>query len=271
MNSAKMGKMRDNALPPDSNGRTIAIGDIHGCSAALVGLIGEINLRAEDRLIFLGDYVDRGPDSRGVIEQLLELRKRCETICLLGNHEIIFRNVLGGLSAETWLGLGGQETLASYGGSLSQVPANHLKFLYELLPYYETQHEIFLHANYEASLPLDQQSEQMLFWEHLTGKFPAAHCSGKHVFLGHTPQANCEVGYFGHFTCLDTYCFGGGWLTGIDVGTGQVWQVAKTGQVRKNVGILQLLWRKISGGRGGGKPAAEAADLSANGVQSEKS
>jgi len=230
--------------------RTIAIGDIHGCSRALDGLIEEIKPVEHDRLIFLGDYVDRGPDSKGVIERLLDLRKRCEVICLLGNHEIIFRSVLSGLSAETWLGLGGQQTLTSYGGALKRVPTTHLEFLNDLLPYYETAKELFLHANYDATLPLSEQTEQMLFWEHLGEKFPAPHYSGKHVFLGHTPQANCEIGYFGHFTCIDTYCFGSGWLTAVEVETGQVWQASKKGQLRQNWRILKLLWRKFLALRG---------------------
>ena len=225
--------------------RTIAIGDIHGCLKALDGLIEEIDPQAHDRLIFLGDYVDRGPDSKGVIERLLELRKRCDAICLLGNHEIIFRSVLGGFPAETWLGIGGHQTLASYGGTLQSVPTNHLEFLHSLLPYFETARDLFLHANYDAALPLTEQTEQMLFWEHLGEKLPFPHCSGKHVFLGHTPQANCEIGYFGHFTCIDTYCFGGGWLTAIEVDSGEVWQVSQKGQLRRNWRILKLLWRKF--------------------------
>lgn len=226
--------------------RTIAIGDIHGCSSALDCLIEEIRLQEQDRLVFLGDYVDRGPDSRGVIERLLALRKRCQTVFLLGNHEIIFRSVLAGLPPAKWLEVGGQQTLASYGGSLEGVPAAHLAFLYDLLPYYETEKELFVHANYDATLPLSSQTEQMLYWEHLGDKLPSPHISGKHVYLGHTPQANFEIGNFGHFTCIDTYCFGGGWLSAIDVESGEIWQVSQNGQPRKKVGLSKVLWRNIA-------------------------
>ncbi|MDX1925617.1 MAG: metallophosphoesterase family protein [Pirellulaceae bacterium] len=231
--------------------RTIAIGDIHGCSRALDGLIEEIKPTASDRLIFLGDYVDRGPDSRGVIDRLLSLRKHCETICLLGNHEILFRSVLGGLPAEPWLGTGGQQTLLSYGGSLQGVPAEHLAFLYQLLPYYETEKALFVHANYDSRLPMAQQTEEMLYWEHLGENPPLPHVSGKHVYLGHTPQANLEIGYFGHFTCVDTYCFGGGWLSGVDVESGEVWQTSQNGQSKKKGRILELIWRKFQSLRAG--------------------
>jgi serine/threonine protein phosphatase 1 len=241
--------------------RTIAIGDIHGCSRALDGLIEEIKPTEQDRLVFLGDYVDRGPDSRGVIERLLDLRKRCVTICLLGNHEIIFRSVLGGFPAETWLAIGGQETLASYGGKLQQVPTTHLEFMYSLLPYFETDRDVFLHANYDASLPLSEQTEQMLFWEHLGAKFPAPHCSGKHVFLGHTPQANFEVGYFGHLTCIDTCCFGGGWLTAVEADSGEVWQVSQKGEPRRNWGIWKQLLRKFEALRRHPPPRANKQPL----------
>lgn len=225
--------------------RTIAIGDIHGCLKALDGLIEAINPGASDRLIFLGDYVDRGPDSRGVIERLIALQTRCKTIYLLGNHEIIFRSVLGGFPADTWLRIGGQQTLASYGGTLEGVPNSHVDFLCGLLPSYETERCLFVHANYDANLALSEQTEQTLFWEHLGEKLPLPHYSGKHVILGHTPQANFEIGYFGHFTCIDTYCFGNGWLTALEVESGEVWQVSQTGVLRQNIGILKLLWRRF--------------------------
>ena len=67
--------------------RTIAIGDIHGCSAALDALLNAIRPRPEDCIVTLGDYINRGPDSRGVIERLIELKDRCRLVPLLGNHE----------------------------------------------------------------------------------------------------------------------------------------------------------------------------------------
>src|SRR4029453_4765190 len=79
--------------PPPSKtsmpGRTIAIGDIHGCAAALGALVAAIEPTADDTLVALGDYVDRGPNSRGVLDELLALAKRCRLVPLLGNHEIM--------------------------------------------------------------------------------------------------------------------------------------------------------------------------------------
>src|SRR4051812_30312448 len=68
-------------------GRTIAIGDVHGCLRALAALLDAIGPDWEDTLVPLGDYIDRGPDSRGVLDQLLALAKRCRLVPLLGNHE----------------------------------------------------------------------------------------------------------------------------------------------------------------------------------------
>lgn len=77
-------------MPP----RTIAIGDVHGCAAALRALLEQIKPQSTDTIVMLGDCVDRGPDSRGVIETLLELRGRCELVPILGNHEEMMLNFL---------------------------------------------------------------------------------------------------------------------------------------------------------------------------------
>src|SRR5438128_6850305 len=69
--------------------RTLAIGDIHGCLTALDTLLGFVRPTPEDRLIFLGDYIDRGPDSKGVLNRLIELKRIRRFICLRGNHEIM--------------------------------------------------------------------------------------------------------------------------------------------------------------------------------------
>ena len=74
---------------PSQPGRTIAVGDIHGCSVALTAVLQAAAPQPEDTIITLGDHIDRGPDSRGVIERLLALAGRCRLIPLLGNHEML--------------------------------------------------------------------------------------------------------------------------------------------------------------------------------------
>ncbi len=227
--------------------RTIAIGDIHGCSKALRGLVETIDPQPNDRLIFLGDYVDRGPDSRGVIDFLLDLEKHCQTIFLLGNHEIMFRGALRGLDPQLWLQIGGSPTITSYGGKLDNVTDDHIRFLDHCVPHFETDQHLFVHANYLHDLPLAEQPEQSLFWEHLSDRIPEPHYSGKHVFLGHSPQPHGKIGAYGHFTCLDTGCFADYWLSAVDVESGQSWQVSKQGHLRENWRLVRQFWLRIRG------------------------
>lgn len=213
--------------------RLIAIGDIHGCSTALQNLLALVAPQPDDKLVFLGDYVDRGPDSAGVLDQLVGLLDRCEVVPLLGNHELmLLQSLTNRETFEFWKACGGNETLASYGGTLDNLPFEHLVFLRGLRPYYETPQFLFVHANYDENLPLNQTSEERLLWEHVKSNPPGRHCSGKTVIVGHTPQAKGEVLDLGHLICLDTYCFGGGWLTAMDVETRETWQADQHGRTR---------------------------------------
>ena len=226
--------------------RTIVIGDIHGCSKALRALIETIEPRGDDRLIFLGDYVDRGPDSKGVLDQLLEIEQRHDAVFLLGNHEIMFRGALRGLCPTHWLLSGGRQTITSYGGLLDGVPSAHQALLERCRPYWETDDALFVHANYLAHLPLAQQSEESLFWEHLGDRFPQPHVSGKHVYCGHTPQPGGNIGFYGYLTCLDTCCFGGYWLSAIAIESREVWQVSREGHLRQRWAPVRRVWAHCS-------------------------
>ncbi|QDV54692.1 metallophosphoesterase family protein [Rosistilla oblonga] len=220
------------------SGRTIAFGDIHGCSRALRTLIENIAPTPEDTLVFLGDYVDRGSDSRGVVDQLIELQQRCNLVPLLGNHEIMFLGVVcGGMEDKIWLACGGNATLASYGGALHHIPTRHIDFLKTCRSYWENDRNICVHASYLPEQPMDRLGEQHLFWEHLPPVAPLPHHSGKRVLVGHTPQANLEVLDLGHLVCIDTYCFGGGWLTAFDLDTAEVWQANLHGHARRKFGL----------------------------------
>jgi serine/threonine protein phosphatase 1 len=213
--------------------RTIAIGDIHGCSDALKALIDAIQPAADDTIVALGDYVDRGPDSREVISQLLTLGDRCHLVPLLGNHEIMMLNALSSQSDfSLWLNFGGLETLSSYGGNLDNLPPTHIDFLKSCQRTHETEFHIFLHANYFADLDLDDQPERRLFWEHLSASLPPPHHSLKTAVVGHTPQPDGEILDLGHLICIDTGCFAGGWLSALDVQSGQVWQADLIGDLR---------------------------------------
>ncbi len=210
------------------------MGDIHGCSAALDALIDAIDLRPEDTLVTLGDYVDRGPDSRGVIDRLIDLERRRRLVAILGNHDQMLLDVQAGKYPIYWLlDIGGGPTLDSYGGrDLDLIPAAHYAFLGRCRDYFETDTHIFTHANYEPDLVMGEQHAGMLRWESLRAWTPGPHHSGKTAILGHTSQKGGEVLDLGHLQCIDTYCYGGKWLTALDVGSGRLWQADARGQMR---------------------------------------
>ncbi len=215
--------------------RRFAIGDIHGCSKALRTLIETIDPQPEDQLVFLGDYVDRGPDSRDVVEQIIELHDRCHVVALRGNHEIMLLGVaLGGLDDAVWLSNGGIATVSSYGGCLTKIPPHHLAFFQELVPYYESTDSIFVHAGYDPTLPMHEQDEATIYWNHLPFPLPMPHISGKRVFLGHTPQPAGNILDAGHVVCIDTCCFGGGYLTAFELGTNEFTQADHHGHLRRS-------------------------------------
>ncbi|MFT5527036.1 MAG: serine/threonine protein phosphatase 1 [Pirellulaceae bacterium] len=219
----------------DLLGRTIAIGDIHGCATALETLIEKLAPTEADCVITLGDYVDRGPESRRVVDLLLDLETRCELIALLGNHELLMLRSMEHPTAHMlWMQVGGVQTLDSYGGSLDKMPPEHLEFFHRLVPYHETDEFLFLHANYNPELPLNEQTEESLFWKHVSRDFPARHSSGKTAFVGHTPQKSGQVGIHDHIICVDTGCFANQWLTGIDVHSLAYWQSNQQGELRES-------------------------------------
>jgi len=213
--------------------RTIAIGDIHGCKAALDALLVAIKPAERDKLVFLGDYVDRGPDSRGVIDTVLTLEKQCKVVTLLGNHEVMLLDALErGPEGSGWLQYGGAETMASYGWEIGNIPESHLAFLRGLKRFHATGTHFFVHANYIADISLAEQPDYALLWEHLFAALPAPHENGKVAIVGHTAQRSGEIQDLGHVICIDTYCHGGGWLTGLDVDTGNIWQADRSGRMR---------------------------------------
>ncbi|MFW6170127.1 MAG: metallophosphoesterase family protein [Planctomycetota bacterium] len=213
--------------------RTIAIGDIHGCSRALGALLRVVDPRAEDTVVTLGDCVDRGPNSRAVLDQLLELRQQCHLVPLMGNHELMMLAVLHGeLELTRWQQYGGAETLASYQGELSRITSEHREFLANCRDFHENDTHIFMHANYVADVDLCEQPGQVLFWMHLSSMLPPRHHSGKIAVVGHTPQIEGEVVNLGHLICIDTGCFANGWLTALDTTSGRIWQADQGGQVR---------------------------------------
>ena len=219
--------------------RTIAIGDIHGCAIALQRLLDEIEPKSDDIVIGMGDYVDRGMDSAGVLEILVNLVSTCRFIPLIGNHELMMYKALFGNDKkrdfEFWYQHGGSSTLASYGGSVDGIPQHHLTFLNHCLRYYETEEHFFIHANYVPELPLSEQPDQVSFWKHMQGTPTEPHISGKTAYVGHTPQSAGQVTDHGHVKLIDTYCYGDEWLSAVNVLNGEIWQTNNLGKFRSAV------------------------------------
>jgi serine/threonine protein phosphatase 1 len=216
--------------------RTKAIGDIHACDLALEAVLSAIKPTAEDTILTIGDVVDRGPNSKRVIELLLDLSGRCRYVGLLGNHEeMMLKVVVERQSPEFWLRYGGVATLDSYRfcGKLDVVPPEHISLLQSFGRYYETPTHFFTHANYEENKPLEQQNEKFLRWKRLDEHLPGPHLSGKTAVLGHTADESGEIFSLKHLICIDTFCHGGQWLTALDVTGGKIWQANEEGVLRK--------------------------------------
>lgn len=209
--------------------RLIAIGDIHGCAKTLAILLEEVAPRRTDTIVTLGDYINRGPDSKGVIDQLIRLAGRCTLVPLLGNHDEMVLNVLEGVRLESFLRFGGQHTLDSYGiDHPRDIPVEHMRFLMGCRIRHVTVNHFFVHAGYEPHLPLSEQSWGTSIWASLPEK-PERHISGKTAVVGHTAQMSGEMLDLGFLKCIDTSCGFGGRLTALDVRSGQIWQVQEQG------------------------------------------
>ncbi len=217
--------------------RTLAIGDIHGCSAALDALLADVDPRPGDRLVTLGDYIDRGPDSRGVLNRLISLHAAGLLVPLRGNHEQMMLRAREDEELRwSWFRVGGAQTLGSYAprhrlGDLADVPPAHWAFLERTCAeYHETDTHIFVHAGADPDKPLAAQPSYVLLWEPFTDLGP--HQSGKVLVCGHTAQRSGRPLDRGHAICIDTFVYGGGWLTCLEVNTGRVWQANQRGERR---------------------------------------
>ena len=220
--------------------RILAIGDVHGFATLLDQLLDAVAPAAGDTVITLGDYVDRGPDSRGVIDRLLRLSKDTRLVALRGNHEQMMLDArAGGADAEIeWCACGGDATVRSYAtlggvGTLADVPAAHWRFIeHTCVDWYETPTHFFVHANAYPDVPLVEQPTWMLQWESFDD--PPPHQSGKVMVCGHTAQRSGRPRNIGHAVCIDTAVYRGGPLTCLDVTGARVWQAHHDGSVTRS-------------------------------------
>jgi serine/threonine protein phosphatase 1 len=173
-----------------------AIGDIHGNLDALERLMDQVNPDLKrDRVVFMGDYIDRGPHSKGVVDYILRLKDQApreNVICLKGNHEAMFLDFLQGRQVELFLVNGGLSTLKDYWGENWEqldeliLPPEHEEFYQNLQLHYETPEYVFVHGGLKPGVDLAAQSEDDLLW--IRGEFIVSPDDyGRRVIFGHTP------------------------------------------------------------------------------------
>lgn len=198
---------------------TYAVGDIHGSLDKLRGLLDECDRHADGRerlLVFLGDYIDRGPDPAGVVRLVVTLQTEApeRVITLKGNHEAWALGVAEGtMQTVGWLLNGGHATLESYGvEDVGNLPRTHLEWLRSLRLSYDDGRRFFVHAGVNPQRPLDAQDENELLW--IREPFLNDERDyGRLVVHGHTPLDNGEPDWRGNRLNIDTGAVFGGPLT----------------------------------------------------------
>ena len=176
--------------------KIFAIGDIHGSYDRLKTLMDKIPIDfSRDTLVFIGDYIDRGPHSVEVVDYLMQLKNRVPGVIFLkGNHEDMLDKFINGDDRFTYLLNGGQQTLDSYltkpvQSDFYPIPPDHMDFFKSLRLFYETEEFIFVHAGLRPRVPLESQKPQDLLW--IRDKFVSTKYDfGKRVIFGHTPLKN---------------------------------------------------------------------------------
>lgn len=203
--------------------RLLAIGDIHGYTTALRALLGKVRPTSADRVVFLGDYVDKGPDTAGTLELVSGLSLEHDWIFLRGNHDQTMIDAYRDPSeVPTWECLAGEAPLASYGSGssgdlLRKLPEHHVRFLEERCrDYYETDSFLFVHAGIRAHVPPSREDAEYLHWKRVESAVP--HDSGRTVVCGHSSQETGRIVDLGHTICIDTGISRGRFLTCLDLG-----------------------------------------------------
>jgi serine/threonine protein phosphatase 1 len=218
--------------------RVFVIGDIHGCAEELQYLLDYLRVRvrlsSSDLIVFLGDYIDRGPNSRGVLDLLVDLKNDFPaTRFLKGNHEDMLMDFLGfgGNLGHAFLYNGGLETIQSYGISVFSppdemmrlLPETHFQFFSSLDSIIEVRDFYLVHAGLNPEFSLEEQSGEDLFW--IRESFlDSPHTFGKTIVFGHTPHRDV----FDHRPYkigLDTGLVFGNKLTCLELGSGSCYEV----------------------------------------------
>jgi len=237
---------------------SFVIGDIHGCSDELRYLIEALPVRSSDQIIFLGDYIDRGADSQGVVSFLIKLKEHLKgnrLVFLKGNHEDMLLSYLelSGQHGKMFLFNGGKATLESYGISADNsspdrlraaIPADHMAFYLALVNYHVTEPYLCVHAGVNPLKTLTEQAEEELLW--IRHPFiDSSHILPYTILFGHTPQHSVlydlpyKIG-------LDTGLVYGNMLTCLDTDEKILYQIGR-GKKRVNKVYSQQKWQLAPG------------------------
>lgn len=197
--------------------RVFVIGDVHGCYNELVKLLSIVDskLTPEDTVVFLGDYIDRGPDSKGVINLLIKRKEKHKNlhVFLRGNHEDMAIN-----HSPYWLHNGGNNTVSSYNYDPMEheymndaIPSKHWDFMRKTDLVYKQGRVVCVHAGIDPSIPYKEQRESVLLWDRNFVGYDGDYFDDYFVVYGHPPtsyinQKNNQIG-------IDTGCVFGGHLT----------------------------------------------------------
>ncbi|SDL16222.1 serine/threonine protein phosphatase 1 [Catalinimonas alkaloidigena] len=172
--------------------RVFAISDIHGCNQTFRALLRQLHLTPQDHLFLLGDYIDRGPDSRGVLDKILQLQDDgLQVHCLSGNHEQMMLDALADpANLRGWFINGGFETLQSFGvQQVDAIPERYLQLLSDLAPAAASEDYIFVHAGLNMRLDDPFADEQAMLWiRDWYGDLNREWLDGRIIVHGHTPQ-----------------------------------------------------------------------------------
>lgn len=168
--------------------RTFIIGDLHGCIKTFEELLCKIGLTPDDNLYFLGDYIDRGPASKEVIDKILDLRITNNVTSLIGNHEYLMLEAFkSAKNLDLWLQNGAAATLESFGTfSLQSIDNKYKDFLNSLKYYVELDNFILVHGGFNFSSPFPFNDIQAMLWSR-SNHVDFEITKGKRLIVGHTP------------------------------------------------------------------------------------
>lgn len=232
---------------------SFVIGDIHGCSEELRHLVDALPVRPGDEMVFLGDYIDRGPDSSGVVSFLIELKASLsenKLVFLKGNHEDMLLSYLelSGHHGKMFLLNGGWATVQSYGLTADNpspirlhtaMPPAHLQFYQSLESYYLTEPYLCVHAGIHPLKSLEEQTDEELLW--IRDPFlHNSHTLPYTILFGHTPQ-HAVLYHLPYKIGLDTGLVYGNMLTCFDTDEKILYQIGR-GKKRVSKTSIQQKW-----------------------------